>query len=470
MGHVTYPAASVCLLIGAIGLAQTYPGQYPPSQYPTGQYPGQYPPGQYPPGTYPPTYPMPGGVPIQLPVPEIKLPKRQPKDSKTSEQKTTVAAVSGVLRKLEEKTLLLQTNPKTVLRFRLLVKTEFRNTDGRPIRDSLLHPGDQLSVEVSPDDEETALNVVLVRSGAESARRDAEQAVNESLVRAPRSEDLGKARTVSAPASPAEANPSVPADAPGTPGAAAPDAASSPSEPPAPRKPLPRTDAEIIAEVRAASESFTSSLPSYLVEQVTTRSFGTGFTASSWQKIDVVTANLAYVDGREDYRDFKINGIPTDAPPERTGSWTTGEFSTTLEDILSIATAANFKRRGEDKTAGRRALVFNYTVEQPRSHWTMVAPDGRRYNPAYDGAIWVDMDTRRVLRIEQRATSFPADFPFSRMECILDYGFERIERGTYLLPAGSVNTACARGSGTCTRNEIQFRNYRKFTAESTVKF
>src|ERR1700737_840749 len=90
----------LCLL-GAMALAQL-PGQYPPGQYPPGQYPpGQYPPGQYPPGQYPPnTYPtrLPGGIPVGLPVPEVKLPKRQPKE-KSDDVKTTLASVDGTYRK-----------------------------------------------------------------------------------------------------------------------------------------------------------------------------------------------------------------------------------------------------------------------------------------------------------------------------------------------------------------------------------
>jgi hypothetical protein len=394
------------------------------------------------------------------------LPKRQPKDrsAEQKEQKMAVAAVSGILRKLDEKSLLLETNPKTVLRFRLLAKTEFRNTGGQPIRDSLLQPGDQLSVEVSPDDEETALHVVLVRGGSESTRRDASKPPGESLVRAPRPEDLGKPKMVSAPAA-GDGEPSA------TPGDAPPPApATSAPEPPTPRKPAPSADADIIAEVRAASEAFTSSLPNYLTQQVTTRYYSTGSPGDSWHQIDVVTADLAYVNGQEDYRDIKVDGKPIYEPPEHTGSWSTGEFGTTLEDILSVDTSANFKRRGEERTAGRATLVFNYAVEQPRSHWVIVAPDGRQYKPAYEGAIWVDLDTRRVLRIEQRATMFPPNSPFSRTECVLEYGFERIEQGTYLLPASSVNTVCTSGSGVCARNEIKFRNYRKFTAESSIKY
>jgi hypothetical protein len=50
-----------------------------------------------------------------------------------------------------------------VMKFRLLAKTQFRDQQGAAIRDSLLRPGDQLSVIVNPDDPETAVGVVLVR-------------------------------------------------------------------------------------------------------------------------------------------------------------------------------------------------------------------------------------------------------------------------------------------------------------------
>jgi hypothetical protein len=139
--------------------------------------------------------------------------------------------------------------------------------------------------------------------------------------------------------------------------------------------------------------------------------------------------------------------------------------------VLSPITNAQFKRRrGDDKIAGRPAVVYDYTVAQANSHWTMVSPDERRYNPAYDGAIWIDKETRRVLRIEQRTSSIPQDFPLNRAESVVEYAFARIEQRSYLLPATSENIGCMRGSGTCSRNAIVFRNYRKFEAESVVTF
>jgi hypothetical protein len=422
-------------------------------------------------------------------VPEPKLPKKKSKDA--DDAKITVAPVDGTLRKLGEKDLVLGAR-KGLLRFRLLGKTRFLNPKGESVRDSLLHPGDQLSVQVSPDDPETALRVVLVRSGSASERATAELPFDPDSVRAPRPEDLGKPRTVSAregateggagtaepeaSASPDTAAPSSAASGPApsaASGAASGNRPGNPPDntPPAPPAPdlRPKTDAAILGDAREESAKFSASLPNYLAQQATTRYFATGLPAR-WQEIDLVTAELAYVNGKEDYHDFRINGNQIDRPIESTGAWSTGEFGTTLEGVMSPYTNASFRRRGEDKIAGRPAYVFDLSVAQPTSHWTLVAPDGRRLTPAYEGAVWIDQATRRVLRVEMRAINLPRDFAISSAESTLEYGFVRIEQNTYLLPTKSESVGCMSGSGTCTRNAIEFRNYRKFTAESTVNF
>jgi hypothetical protein len=472
------------LLFGVLAAAQTYPGQYP-NQYPPGQYPpGQYPPGQYPPGQYPNTYPtrLPGGIPVGLPVPEIKLPKKKDKSgssgSSHDEEKMTVATVDGSLRKLGEKDLLLQTGRKAVLRFRLLAKTQFRNKNGEPIRDSLLHAGDQLSVEVSPDDEETALHVTLLRSGTAAERAAAEQPVEEGAVRAPRPEDLSKPHTVTTHATPPVESQAEPEKAPTEPEKLErPATAEAPvvretepaSAPGVSRDPRLDTDDQIIRDARAAAIAFSASLPNFLVQQNTRRDFQTAFPAQ-WQTIDTVTAEVAYRDGKEEYRDIQIDGKPVYGPIERTGSWSTGDFGTTLEDLMQLSTNAAFKRRGQDRIASRPAWVYDYTVAQPNSHWEMVSPDDRHYKPAYEGAVWIDKETRRVLKFEQRTLGMPRDYPLSKAESVLEYAFVKIDQKTYLLPAKGENVGCFSGSGTCKRNVIEFRNYRKFEAESKVKF
>ena len=449
-------ALPILLVCPLLACAQSYPGQYPdPSQYP----PGQYPPGQYPPGQYPAR--LPGGIPVNIPFPEIKLPKRKAKPetaTASGDLKINLATINGMLRKLGEKELMLETSATRVLRFRLLPKTQFRDQEAAPMRDSLLHPGDHLTVHVNADDPETALRVVLVRAGSTREREAGSQPVEDARIAAATAADLGHTRAVAAneptavQPEPIEERPTLRATDPG--------------EAPV-RRGSVRAE-QVIDEARAAAALFTAGLPNFLVQQVTTRDASSGLGAA-WQRIDVVTADVTYVNGKEEYKNIAVNGRAARGPVESTGSWSTGEFAVTLEDILAPATNAQFVARGVENVAGRAALAFDLIVEHANSHWTLVAPDGRLYSPAYKGSLWIDQETRRVLRIEQKAQKMPDDFPYNSAASSLEYGYVLIDGKRYLLPIKGENMACMAGRS-CSRNVIDFRNYRKFGAESNISF
>ena len=124
---------------------------------------------------------------------EPEISRGQPTASDASQDSSTThpdAYVDGALRRLTEKDLLLQTSKGRVIRFRLLAKTEFRGRDGKPLRDSLLHPGDRLTVNVSPDDIETAIYVILIRPGSSSEREAASVPVDQASIVAPDQSDF----------------------------------------------------------------------------------------------------------------------------------------------------------------------------------------------------------------------------------------------------------------------------------------
>ena len=61
------------------------------------------------------------------------------------------------------------------------------------------------------------------------------------------------------------------------------------------------------------------------------------------------------------------------------------------------------------------------------------------------------------------ARSFPADFPSDDVESATDYEYVRLgDAKQYLLPVHSENLSCQRGTNDCSRNVIDFRNYRKY--------
>jgi hypothetical protein len=224
-----------------------------------------------------------------------------------------------------------------------------------------------------------------------------------------------------------------------------------------------------IAAAREAAEAFSENLPNFLVQQFTTR-YVSRTVPAHWQAVDVVGVEVAVVDGTEQYRNVTINGKPSSRPAEKTGAWSTGEFVTTLRDLLSPWTNAAFVMRRQDRIANRNAVVYDFTVEQPNSNWRIIPERGEPCEPAYRGAIWIDAETHRVLRIERQARSIPDQFPFDKAEGTLDYDFVRIDGKLHLLPVRSENLLCQRGTPNCMRNEVEFRNYRKFAAESSISF
>lgn len=224
----------------------------------------------------------------------------------------------------------------------------------------------------------------------------------------------------------------------------------------------------LITKAREASESYTETLPNYLATQNTTRYISTT-TKPSWQAQDIVSAEVIYEAGKERYRNIAVNGKKTNKSIEEIGgSWSTGEFASVLIDVFARSTNAVFHSRGSDTLNNRATARFDFFVNQENSHWT-VHGAAQSYRPAYKGAVWIDKETGRVLRIEMQSRQMPQDFPFDKVEMACDYDFVRLGTMTqFLLPVHSENLSCQRGTSICSRNTIDFRNYRKFGSESTL--
>ena len=218
------------------------------------------------------------------------------------------------------------------------------------------------------------------------------------------------------------------------------------------------TDA-IIASARSAAASFWAGLPELFAQRVTTRNVG-GRSLDQWHTVDQVTADLNLVNGEEHYSNTRVNGRTTDRPQD-TGAWSTGEFKIRLERILSRATAAIFTSSGEGPVGNRQAWVFDYRVEQSRSEW-MVYDGAKSCTPAYRGQIWIDKESRRVLRLEMRAVDLPRGFNLDNIESSLEYGNVSIGGVAFLLPVLGTDLSCDTSTPNCKRNVTEFRGYRKF--------
>ena len=194
----------------------------------------------------------------------------------------------------------------------------------------------------------------------------------------------------------------------------------------APREPIGPPIDPVIARAAEAAESFTETLPNYVCQQFTSR-YQNQSHVTSWQAIDVVSAEVVYENGRESYRNLKINDKPVKKGMEElSGAWSTGEFGTLLRDIFfSSETAAEFHFRKDSTVAGMAAALYDFKVEHENSHWHVQVASQSVF-PAYKGSVWIDKKNGRVLRIEMQARNVPSEFPLDTVETVADYEYVRI--------------------------------------------
>lgn len=423
------------------------------------QYPGQYPPGQYPPGQYPG-----GGIPFpRLPIPGRG--KKSPGDKKPS-AKEALQQFTGKIDKIEKDSLTIQTPDTRAITFKCSKITKYLRDD-KEIQRAVLQTGDEVYIEARSDDEGFfyAVNVKLtkpVQQAAKPAAREEGQAPAER-------------QQASAIEHPTPDDPDVPKLRRGKPAPrprateeeAEVETSSTASPAAIPNSAEPSSSDAFLEKARQVANEFSEVLPNYICNQFTTRYEGEGRPVS-WRPLDVVSAAVAYEDGKESYHDIKINNKPVNKPMEQiSGSWSRGEFGTTLRDLFSPSTAADFHTRGESTASGRPAWVYDFQVEQPNSHWQTIM-GGQSVLPAYKGSVWIDKKTWRILRIEMQARNVPAEFPLDSIEWVVDYSFVRIGGAEFLLPVHAENLSCWRGTLRCARNAMDFRNYRKFTSESQI--
>jgi hypothetical protein len=221
----------------------------------------------------------------------------------------------------------------------------------------------------------------------------------------------------------------------------------------------------LIERAREAAFEFSEKLPNFICHEFMNRYAQRG---REQTPLDVVSAEIIYDSGKESYRDVKINDRPTDTDlQEIGGSWSTGEFASTLLEIFATNTDAHFRYGGASPIAGFSAQVYDFQVRSENSQWR-VRIGSQTLVPAYKGSVWVDPKTARVLRVEMQATDIPPSFSMDTIESAVDYSYVWISGASFLLPVHAESLGCQRGASECSHNLIDFRNYHEFKVDVKI--
>src|SRR5204862_5006281 len=94
-----------------------------------------------------------------------------------------------------------------------------------------------------------------------------------------------------------------------------------------------------------------------------------------------------------------------------------------------------FKELRNETFRGHKTVVFDFKVRKAHSQNQITEKtSGRSVITAYQGSVWIDTETKRVLRIEQSSEDIPPGFPITLSESAVEYDWITISGERYLLP------------------------------------
>jgi hypothetical protein len=226
---------------------------------------------------------------------------------------------------------------------------------------------------------------------------------------------------------------------------------------------------DLIAKATDWASTFNNGLPNFVCQQMTTR-YMEQSKSDGWQALDIVTAKVIYENGKESYQEITVGGKRTGKSMlDLGGSTSTGEFASTLQSLFSPRSQTDFKFVQSTTIGSTPAAIYDFKVALPNSDW-FIKVGGQALKPAYSGSVWINRSTGEVRRIEMQADRIPQDFPLDSVQWAVDYDVVRLGTGSFLLPVHAENLSCQRGTTICSKNAVDFRDYHKYSGESTITF
>ncbi len=225
----------------------------------------------------------------------------------------------------------------------------------------------------------------------------------------------------------------------------------------------------LIEQARYHAAEFMEELPNFLVTQFVTRYVRT-LGKKDWQPEDKLEVEIAYrVNTGEHFKLLSVNGKPTLLTYEQLGGATsTGEFGSMLSALFAVDSYTEFKEIRREAFRGHQTVVYDFKVKKGNSSYSIKdTSTGRTVTAAYQGSLWIDTETARVLRLEQSAEDIQPGFPITLAESAVEYDWIKIGGGRYLLPVSAEVILGRESQRYYSRNVLELRNYHLF--ETDVK-
>lgn len=190
-----------------------------------------------------------------------------------------------------------------------------------------------------------------------------------------------------------------------------------------------------------------------------------------WRLDDNLEIELTYRVGKgEDFNLLRVDGKSTKQTyADIGGATSTGEFGSTIAAVFAPSSKAEFKEVKRETFRNRPTVVYDFKIKRANSLSTLTERShGKKVVAGYSGTLWIDTESKRVLRIESNNDEIPAGFPITLSENAIEYDWVTIAGERYLLPVHAEVLLGIDSTKYYTKNVIEFRNYRRFEAKIKI--
>jgi hypothetical protein len=225
-----------------------------------------------------------------------------------------------------------------------------------------------------------------------------------------------------------------------------------------------------LEQARYYALEYVDGLPDFSATQFVTR-YAQKPGDQDWKLEDKLEIELTYrIKGGEKYHLVRLDGAPTTIKYENLGGATyTGEFGSALAAVFAPESKAEFKEIRNELFHNRKTVVYDFKVKKAFSQSYITDQiTKQKVTTGYQGTVWIDAETRRVLRIEQAQEGMPANFSVTLAENAIEYDWVKIADQSYLLPVRAEALLGRDRERYYTRNVTEFRNYRKFDTDIKI--
>lgn len=222
----------------------------------------------------------------------------------------------------------------------------------------------------------------------------------------------------------------------------------------------------LLSRLCESSQTYLQKLPDFICQQTTTEK-REPFAA-------ILNSQVTFLKGEEIYSHVTLNGTPmNDADPDASSLMafrSDGEFGLFLANLFKRPMAARFKSGKSSQFNGSAVTIYEFNVPAESSFWSVRDSKGRVATPGFQGQLWLDRGTGRLLKLKLQSADLPPGMDVTWLRTSIDYAPTSLgDAGVFVLPVRSESTVCGWwGNSGCPKHVMTFHDCQKFAATTRI--